>query len=605
MCRATPSIALIGLIALTCRAAESAPAPALELLPQQDARFISIAPVDDGGKTSGRHAITICLPNGYDASVRRYPVVYVLDGETAFQNRRLDLSQTMAFELAHDQLVHDKLIQPVIFVAIANSMDGNGGLLPGNRARDYLPMRPVKESGGFDQAKADAYYEFIAKTIKPFIDKSFRTRPEAAATCIAGMSYGGVGAFWMTWSHPETFGLGLCQTPSFWAIKDYLATQVDKHQGPLPAARFWLDAGSQEIDQWLGALDAYTRMLALGYRANVDVAFQTGHAQVHAPFDAAQRLRSALYFLFRDTPPQFTGAEIVDIDATAPGAIRLSRPTRAALELTYDGWFRITDATRSFTIADAGIVDHGDAPGSLVPKALGATTIATTYGGAAVSQAVTVVQPEASYACPRTARAITIDGDLSDWTALPFRVERPQAHDPAPGWQGAADCSYRFGCAYDDDHVYIGVETVDDRVVSVAGKDPWTQDGVEVRLDARPEPKRTFGRGQGEFAEVLLLAISPTLSGESPGRLPFAADKLPPGTRVVCVQTSTGHNTEIAIPAAYLKSACGGQDWSAFRLNVDVNDRNDPSETYITKMWWQPDWRSLFNQRGSGTFARQ
>jgi len=80
------------------------------------------------------------------------------------------------------------------------------------------------------------------------------------------------------------------------------------------------------------------------------------------------------------------------------------------------------------------------------------------------------------------------------------------------------------------------------------------------------------------------------------------ADCLPPGTKVACVQTPTGHNTEIAIPASYLDGR-QGRSWRAFRLNVAVDDFDKPGRG--AQLWWRPDWRTARTRPGSGTFHRE
>ena len=152
--------------------------------------------------------------------------------------------------------------------------------------------------------------------------------------------------------------------------------------------------------------------------------------------------------------------------------------------------------------------------------------------------------------------------------------------------------------AWDESFLYVAVDVTDGKVVSEAGKDPWTQDGIEVRVDARPNPGRYFSRGQGEFSNILLLAASPSAARPNV----FSQDALPAGVTVACRPTPTGYTLEAAIPAAVL-DAFQKQPWQEFRLNVCVNNTDRPNGD-VTKHWWYPDWRSPENQRGSGTFKK-
>src|SRR5205085_12131772 len=93
--------------------------------------------------------------------------------------------------------------------------------------------------------------------------------------------------------------------------------------------------------------------------------------------------------------------------------------------------------------------------------------------------AVEQVQP-----CAASTTPVAIDGRLDDWPNLPLGGE-----------------AYRFGVAHDERNVYVAVKVTDDKLLLNALKEPWSQDGVEIRLDARPDPPRSQDRGRGEFKD--------------------------------------------------------------------------------------------------------
>jgi len=563
-----------------------------------NSRYVFMPPVDDDGKTSGFHAITVCLPAGYELTDRRYPVFYVMDGESSFLTRQNGVGATIAYEMAHDQLVHEGLIEPAIFVAIHNGSDASGTkMTPGNRNRDYFP-----ESKAWKKSLAAGYFEFLSKKIKPMIDQTYRTRPEPASTGVAGFSAGGLAAFWMTYQHPEIFGMGLCQSPAVMFVNEFL----DQHQGPIPAVRLWIDAGSREIGEGHSLLrpayDVSRTLIAQGFRQNENLAFQIGHNQGHEKFDCTQRMRSALYFLLRLKKPVCTGAEIVEIDSTVGGPIQLGRMGRAVLETQYDNGFRLTDCTAVLKIADPAIITLSDDLNELQPQAPGETTISASFEGRVITQKVTVLPPIAPLPCVDTPKQVNVDGDLSEWPELPIVVDAPLKSAPATAWAGPSDLSYRFACAHDDRFLYIAIQTTDNILKSQPDKDPWFQDSVEVRIDARPSAERLFLRGKKEFEDFLLLAVCPS-SGEEK-RPPYNAEKLPEGTKVICKATPRGYNTEIAIPFSYL-DAKAGKPWSDVRVNIAVNDFDDDYKGFNgDKLWWQADWKTPDVIWGSGTFKR-
>ncbi|NQT21202.1 MAG: hypothetical protein HQ592_15955 [Planctomycetes bacterium] len=214
-----------------------------------------------------------------------------------------------------------------------------------------------------------------------------------------------------------------------------------------------------------------------------------------------------------------------------------------------------------------------------------------------------MLQP--SFSCSRRATAVKIDGKLDEWKDLSIICAEPQQiHFNPDSWSGTKDGSFRFATAYDDKSLYIAIEATDDKVVAVPTSWPWFQDGVEVRLDARPEPERSAGRGQGEKDNFILIALSP---GTTSKDMVFCdQDILPKGTEAICLKTPTGHITEIAIPFSYLDEK-QKEEWKAFRLNIAVDDFDGEvgDREKAAQLWWRPDWRTPLSCGGSGTFRRK
>lgn len=204
--------------------------------------------------------------------------------------------------------------------------------------------------------------------------------------------------------------------------------------------------------------------------------------------------------------------------------------------------------------------------------------------------------------CPRRGGAVAIDGRLDDWPALPLECREPAEirRDPKT-WSGPTDGRFRFAVAHDDACLYLAIEVTDDELTLDPKKAVWDQDGIEVRLDARPDPARSGGRGGGEFQDILLIALSPAAEGAE--MVCHNRDRLPEGTKVACVRTQTGYAAEIAVPAAYL-DAKQGKAWEALRLNVAIDDFDGPKDRGA-QLWWRPDWRHDGNYAGSGTFKRR
>ncbi|MFA7231107.1 MAG: Ig-like domain-containing protein, partial [Victivallaceae bacterium] len=206
------------------------------------------------------------------------------------------------------------------------------------------------------------------------------------------------------------------------------------------------------------------------------------------------------------------------------------------------------------------------------------------------------------FTCAKSSEPKIIDGKLDDWKVLPIICNEPELFRlmGKKAWKGPADCSFAIGVAYDDKYLYIAVEVIDDQCSAVKDKNPWDQDGIEIRLDARSTNLRSANTGKNDMKAFLRLALSPSASASAPW-LYKATKDLPAGTKYACVSNLKGFNAEIAIPLAYLNKQAG-KEWDGFRLNVTVNDQDADKQVQLC---WKPDWRAPESYPGSGSFIRQ
>lgn len=193
-----------------------------------------------------------------------------------------------------------------------------------------------------------------------------------------------------------------------------------------------------------------------------------------------------------------------------------------------------------------------------------------------------------------------VDGSLADWDKLPYAVDDDPAEilRDASNWDGPEDSRFRFGFDMDENFLYIAVDVHDPVRVVERGVFPWHQDGIEVRVDARPGAQRDHSKASNFRVgkDYLFFAICP---GDTLEDI-YMNQTLPAGTAFATAETEDGYITEIAIPLKALREIQGGE-LEAFRVNVAVNDR-DQGEGAPAQLWWQPDWRGDKTYSGSGTF---
>ncbi|WP_396171769.1 alpha/beta hydrolase [Flavobacterium sp.] len=154
--------------------------------------------------------IWIYLPKDYDASKKKYPVIYMQDAQNLF-----DTKTSYVGEWNVDEKL-DSLHAPVIVVGIEHGNE--------KRMEELTPYKNAKYGGG----NADNYLDFIVKTLKPAIDFKYRTKTNAKNTGIMGSSLGGLVSYYALLKYPDVFGKAGVFSPSFWFNRNEIIELTEK-----------------------------------------------------------------------------------------------------------------------------------------------------------------------------------------------------------------------------------------------------------------------------------------------------------------------------------------------------------------------------------------
>ena len=156
-----------------------------------------------------KRKVHVYLPADYSSNTdETYPVIYMNDGNTAFEAGGIAPWSWEVDKTVHS-LYTSNLIQKVIIVAI----------YPLNRTFEYLKTRKYIEIDGSVCKSGGGlflYSDYLTHQLKPFIDKNYRTKPEAEYTTIIGSSFGGLAAFYISTTRSMYFGNAGVLSPSFW-----------------------------------------------------------------------------------------------------------------------------------------------------------------------------------------------------------------------------------------------------------------------------------------------------------------------------------------------------------------------------------------------------
>ena len=203
------------------------------LLPTSATKSVSVLTDTFAIPQLGRtRRVWLYLPPGYTASQRRYPVLYMHDGQNVFDQRT-----SFAGEWGVDETL-DSLNalgdSGVIVVAV-----DNGGT---RRFDEYSPWTNAKYGGG----QGDAYVDFLVQTLKPYVDQHYRTLPDRLHTGIAGSSMGGLISLYAALKYPDVFGRVGVFSPAFWVAP--AAYDAARRAQPRPGTRIYMVTGGQEGD---------------------------------------------------------------------------------------------------------------------------------------------------------------------------------------------------------------------------------------------------------------------------------------------------------------------------------------------------------------------
>lgn len=233
-------------------------------------------------------AISVYLPPQYlEQKERRFPVLYLQDGQNLFDGRTSYIvGRTWNAHTTADRLTQEGLIEPVILVGIANT-----GL---RRMAEYTPTRDFKMGGG----EGRSYGRMLIEELKPLIDRSCRTLPEAKNTALGGSSLGGLVSLYLGFAHPDVFGKLAVMSPSLWWDHRSILNAINQQQRK-PDLKIWLDMGTAEGARHLRDADMLDELLLRrGWKSGIDLAYVKAHGAVHDERAWSDRFGDVLKFLF-------------------------------------------------------------------------------------------------------------------------------------------------------------------------------------------------------------------------------------------------------------------------------------------------------------------
>ena len=198
--------------------------------------------------------IFVWLPPNYDKDKeKRYPVFYMHDGQNLIDPRTSNTFIDWQVDEVADSLIRNGEIEPFILVGINNTDD---------RAIEYnnTPLGKL-------------YMKLIVEKIKPFIDKTYRTKQDAKNTAVGGSSMGGLISMMCAWEYPDVFSKAACFSPAF-RINDIDYVRVVKnYSGEKKNLLLYIDNGGKGLESLLqpGVDSMINALEQKGFEENKDL----------------------------------------------------------------------------------------------------------------------------------------------------------------------------------------------------------------------------------------------------------------------------------------------------------------------------------------------
>ena len=195
--------------------------------------------------------VRIYLPRSYERDTnRRYPVLYVHDGQNAFTT----VGTNVAFGWGNweldkivDRLVAQKRMREIILVAVDCSREryleyrGPAYLFTADELN--RTNRPPPAPG--DNTRFEKYARFLIEELKPKIDREYRTLREPANTGVLGSSMGGLCSVALAWERTDVFDKAASLSGAFQVEnRHFLANVLQPYRGKPKRFKIYLDSGT-------------------------------------------------------------------------------------------------------------------------------------------------------------------------------------------------------------------------------------------------------------------------------------------------------------------------------------------------------------------------
>jgi len=180
--------------------------------------------------------IFVSLPKSYFNTEKLYPVLYMPDGQNLFDDKQATYGKSWGILEAYEKY-------PSIPELIIIGIDSDE-----NRSDELTPFKFIFNDGEPEVGgRINDYLDFVVKTLKPHVDKKYRTFKSPKNTGIMGSSFGGVLATYAALKYSEYFTKFGCVSNAYFPFQKQFV-ELTKKTDIRNIKKLYMDVGTKETD---------------------------------------------------------------------------------------------------------------------------------------------------------------------------------------------------------------------------------------------------------------------------------------------------------------------------------------------------------------------
>lgn len=230
----------------------------------------------------------IYLPDNYEKTKKKYPVLYMFDGHNLFYDEYATYGRAIHL---HEHI--ENLGLDLIVVGQECSHHGN------DRLNEYAPYPFYDMQFGDFEGLGDKTMNFFIHDLKPYMDTHFRTKPSRENTFIGGSSCGGLMSLYASYKYSDIFSKAIVISP-------YILSSIDSIMNDIRGSQIhkntsiYLSWGAKEESAMHGFVmqtKACTEVANLLLKKNVKIFFNVRENGRHCEEDWEKECDTFLRFL--------------------------------------------------------------------------------------------------------------------------------------------------------------------------------------------------------------------------------------------------------------------------------------------------------------------